>query len=304
MPRYTEPPPGSRRVQQPHGYSIWVIGDERAVLRDAYHIFLRMPWPASLALIAAGFVAVNLVFATIYYAIGGVDGVRSGSFFDALVFSVQTLGTIGYGVMVPKSPAANTVMIVEAITSIIVTALATGLVFTKFARATARIAFSEVATVSMHEGQLTLTFRCGNRRSNTIVDASLRVVLGLTTTTVEGTPFYRLHDLKLVRDRQGAMRRGWQVMHVIDETSPLFGLDAEGLAKREAELEISLVGLDDVTMQAVHALHSYSDKQILFGKRFGDTLTALPTGDIVLDLREFNTLVDEGAPHERGSVAV
>jgi len=297
----SKPPPGARPVKQPGGYTFWLIGEERARLRDLYHNFLRMPWAASLGLIAAGFFAVNLVFATAYYTIGGVDHMRPGSFWDALVFSVETLGTIGYGAMSPVSHAANTLMMIEAVTGLIVTALSTGLVFTKFARATARLAFTTDMVITNHEGKKTLMFRLGNRRSNTIVDAQLRAILSLTMRTQEGENFYKMHDLKLVRDRMAGMRRGWNAMHVIDETSPLFGLDSEALAKAEAEVEISLMGLDDVTMQTVYSMHVYSDTQIKFGHRFADTIRPLPGGDMVLDLTQFDVTVPDTVP--RDSVA-
>jgi hypothetical protein len=90
-------------TQQQAGYSIWVHGAQRTLLRDAYHTFLRLRWSASIGLIAAAFMVVNLVFAAVYYFVGGVEGLRDKSFFDALVFSVQTIGTIGYGVMHPAS---------------------------------------------------------------------------------------------------------------------------------------------------------------------------------------------------------
>ena len=294
-------PPGARAVKQPGGYTFWIVGDEGARLRDLYHNFLRWRWPVSLGLIAAGFLAVNLVFAAIYFGIGGVEHMRPGSFWEALVFSVETLGTIGYGGMIPTSHAAETVMMVEAVTGLIVTALATGLVFSKFARATARVAFTTNMVVTRHEGQPTLMFRIGNRRANAIVDARLHVVLSLTRVTSEGETFYKMHDLALVRDRMGAMRRGWAAMHVIDETSPLHGMDAEALAKAEAEIEVSLTGLDDVMMQTVHSLHVYDDQRIRFGHRFADTLRGLPNGDVVLDLNRFDVIVPDDVP--RDSVA-
>ena len=289
-------PDGARPLRQPQGYTFWMIGDERARLRDLYHTFLRMRGSGSFALIAAGFLAVNLPFAAIYAAIGGVDNARSGSFWDAFVFSVQTLATIGYGVMNPKSDAANTVMIVEAIVGVVVIALATGLVFAKFSRPTARVAFTSCAVITKHDGATTLMFRVGNRRSNVIVQAQVRVSCAMTMTTAEGSTFYKLHDLKLVRDRMDGLRRGWVVMHVVDESSPLHGLDAAALDKAEVELAISIMGLDDVTMQTVHSSHVYTDKQIVHGHRFVDIMRPLPDGDIVIDLRNFDSV-------ERDSVA-
>jgi inward rectifier potassium channel len=292
-------PRGARPTRQPQGYTFWLIGDERHPLRDAYHTYLRMRWPASLALIAIALLGVNLVFATLYYAVGGVEGMRTGSFFEAFVFSVQTLGTIGYGAMAPRSDAANAIMIAESITSVIVIALATGLVFSKFARATARVAFTSCAVITAHDGKPTLMFRCGNRRSNVIVEAHVRAVAGVTRKTLEGETFYKLNDLTLVRDRMAGMRRGWTVMHVIDERSPLHGMTcAEDLAHAEVEIEISLLGFDDVTLQTVHAIHIYGDRQILFGRRFTDTLRSLPNGDILVDLRNFDITVPDDVPRD------
>ncbi len=286
-------PKGARRLPQAQGYAIWVVGDERHVLRDAYHSFLRTRWSIAIGLIAAGVLAVNVVFGAAYLIVGGVDNMHAGSFWDAFVFSVETLGTIGYGVMSPRSDAANVVMIVEAMTGIVVIAIVTGLVFTKFARTTARVAFTSDVVVTQHDDKPTLMFRIGNRRSNVIVDAHLRAIASMTRTTAEGELFYKLYDVKLVRDHQSGMRRGWTVMHVIDEASPFFGMDAEALAKAEAELEISLVGMDDVTMQTVHSIHVYTDKNIKFGHKFAETLKPLPNGDMIFDLTQFDVIVPE-----------
>ena len=291
-------PRGAKRVQQPHAdYAFWVIGAKRGVLRDAYHAFLRVRWSIALALIAFGLVVANLFFAAIYYVLGGVKS-ADDSFFEMFSFSVQTMSTIGYGTEYPLSTAATSVMIAEAISGIILTALATGLVFAKFGRATGRIAFTKHAVITTHEGKQTLMFRCGNERSNTIVEAQLHVSAALVTMTAEGRPFYKIHDLELVRSRMSGLRRGWTVMHVIDEKSPFYGKTAVDLAKAECEIEISLTGLDDVTMSTIHTLHVYSDKAIKFGHRFADTIKPLENGDLVLDLTQFDVLV----PDEHASV--
>lgn len=296
MPAPSDVPPKARPVRFPQGYTFWVVGDQRRPLRDAYHTFLRLPWFASIALIFLGLMIANLVFAAIYYNVGGVDGASPGSFFDSLSFSVQTMATIGYGVMNPRTPAAQVVMMIESLVGIIFTALATGLVFAKFARATGRVGFSTNAVITMHDGVPTLIFRCGNLRSNVIVEAQIRCMAGFSTTTAEGQRFYKLHDLKLVRDRMVGLRRGWNVMHVIDETSPFHGKDSARLAKEEVEIEVALTGLDDVTLQTVHTLHTYNDHQIQFGRRFVDTMRALPNGDIVIDLTKFDVTEPDDRP--------
>lgn len=290
LPR-SQLPATARRVTQ-QGSSFYVIGDQRALLRDAYHIFLRLRWPASIGLIAAGFFSVNLAFAVLYYLVGGVAG-SDGSFFDALSFSVQTLATIGYGAMYPRSSAAEVVMWLESVVSLVLTALATGLVFSKFARPTTRVAFSRYAVITQHEGKRTLVFRAGNRRSNVIVEATIHVVAVFTTLTAEGKLFYKAVDLPMVRDRQVGMTRGWTLMHVIDEHSPLHEVDARKLAELELELYIALTGIDDVSMQTVHAIHKYTDDEIRVDHHFEDTLVTLDNGEFAVDMTKFDAVVPD-----------
>jgi inward rectifier potassium channel len=256
-----------------------------------------MPWSASIGLISVAFMLVNLVFAAGYLATGGVAG-SDGSFFDALSFSVQTMGTIGYGAMYPQGKGAEVLMMIESIVSLVLTALATGLVFSKFARPTTRVAFSRYAVITQHEGNRTLVFRAGNRRSNVIVEATIHVVAVLTTTTAEGKLFYKAVDLPMVRDRQVGMTRGWTLMHVIDEASPLHRADAAILKRLEVELYIALTGIDDVSMQTVHAVHRYADHEIRVDYHFADTLIPLDNGDFVVDMTKFDVVVPDEATRD------
>ena len=86
-----------------------VIGAPRQPLRDAYHALLRLPWSVTLAVIAVGYLAVNVAFALAYWATGGVSNVHG--FVDDFYFSVQTSATIGYGGMTPTTDLANTLMV-------------------------------------------------------------------------------------------------------------------------------------------------------------------------------------------------
>jgi inward rectifier potassium channel len=218
--------------------------------------------------------------------------------FDALSFSVQTLATIGYGAMYPQSRAATAIMAVQSIVSLILTALATGLIFSKFARPTTRVAFSRYAVITQHEGNRTLIFRAGNRRSNVIVEATIHVVAVFTTTTMEGKLFYKAVDLPMVRDRQVGMTRGWTLMHVIDAQSPLHEADTDKLKQIELELYIALTGIDDTSMQTVHAIHKYTDDQIRVDHHFEDTLLSLDNGEFAVDMTKFDGVVPDPAARD------
>jgi inward rectifier potassium channel len=224
---------------------------------------------------------------------GGVAHAVPGSLRDAFYFSVQTMGTIGYGAMWPSSRAANMLVVAESVCSLIVTALATGLVFAKFSLPTARIMFSRHATVSAVDGRRTLSFRVGNQRSNRIVEAVVRVALTRTERTKEGRVFYRMVDLALMRDRILSLSRSWTVLHVIDEASPLWGETKESLASKEAELNVTILGTDDTWMQTVHSSHVYMDGDLAWGMRHMDVLSE-EEGGLVLDLTKFHDL--EPAP--------
>jgi inward rectifier potassium channel len=267
---------------------IIVRGAPRETLRDTYHFFLRTSWTAALSVIVVVWLGINAVFAAVYLIVGGVASARAGSFWDAFCFSVQTMGTIGYGSMAPTTVAANSVMIVESVTSLIITAVATGLVFSKFSRTTGRIAFSKYATIGPMNGVPTLMIRVGNERRNSILEASIRVSLVRTERLKEGQTFYRLVDLKLMRERSQAVARSWTALHVIDETSPFHGTTPEDLAREEGELLVSIVGTDDTSLQQVHARRRYTTDEILWGARHADVLTEDKDGNLVMDIRKFH----------------
>jgi len=278
-----------RRIVAPGAsYGFRVLGDRRTPLRDFYHALLHLPWWVTFALIAGVFLFANAVFAVAFLLVGGVSHAAPGSFLDAFFLSEQTMGTIGYGALSPESPAANTVVVVETIAGLTLTALVTGLVFAKFSRSTARVVFTNEAVIGPMNGVPTLMFRISNQRGNQIVGAHLRVALVRTEKTTEGETFYRTLDLKLQRDHLMSLSRAWVALHTVDASSPLHGETPESAAEKEIELQILVVGLDDTSMQTVHAGHRYFTHQILWGRRFVDIVSEAPDGDIVLDLRKFH----------------
>ncbi len=268
-----------------------VLGAPRAPFRDFHHRFLRAPWWLALSLIVLISLALNAIYAALYVLEGGIKHARPGSFSDAFYFSVQTMGTIGYGDMYPMSRAANWLVVSEAVTSLILTALATGLIFSKFSQVQARVVFTKTITVSPMDGVPTMMFRLGNERGNQIVEALLHVVMIRTIHTLEGMTFYRQFDLSLVRERTQAFTRSWTAMHTITKDSPLFGVTEEQMNAEEIEFVVSVVGTDDTSLQPVHAQHHYGHADVLWGARHADILSEEKSGTITLDLRKFHDTI-------------
>ncbi len=271
-----------------------VVGRRRWGVRDAYHFLLGAPWWLVVSLITANFLGANLLFACAYLLLGGVANARPGSFADAFFFSVQTMGTIGYGQMYPSSLIANLLVTAEAVFGLVLTALATGLVFAKFSAVRPRVIFARHAVITPLDGVPTLMVRVSNERGNYIAEAEVRLVLMRTERTREGRTLYRMRDLVPVRSRSPAFSRGLTVMHTIDESSPLMGATADALRSSDAEIIITLMGIDATTGQYVHARRSYLDDEVLFGQRFLDMVTELPDGRVQLDLRQFDEVEPDG----------
>lgn len=270
---------------------IVVIGATSHPLRDAYHSLLRMRWPGVLFTIACLFLVANAVFAVLYMLAGGVTGARDGSLRDAFFFSVQTIGTVGYGAMYPSSTAANLLVTAESIVGVILTALATGIVFARFSQTSSRLVFTSKVCIGPMDGVPTVMLRVGNDRASTIFEATIRVTVTRTVVTKEGVTFYRMIDLPLTRERSLVLSRSWTVMHVIDEKSPLFGTTPDQCKLEELEITASVVGTDDTSLQPVHARQRYETKDIVWGARPADVLSDLPDGRIALDVRKFDEVV-------------
>jgi inward rectifier potassium channel len=275
-------------------YDIRILGAPRPSWRDLYHFLLRLPWWGALLVVVCSYLALNLAFALLYLWSGGVANVAPGSFADAFFFSVQTMGTIGYGTMHPTSTIANVLVVCESVTGLVLTALITGLVFIRFSRTRSRLIFSAKAAIGRIDGVLTLMMRVGNDRSGGIVGAEFRLSLARTSQTAEGATIYRFVDLPLVRSHAAVLSRAWNVMHEIVEGSPLHGLDADKLAAVEGELQLEVLGIDDTSLQPVHAVHTWFPGSIAWGARLADVLSEAPDGDMVLDLRHFDEVVPSG----------
>lgn len=268
------------------------IGAARRPLSDLYYDLMRRNWSWLIGFLAVAYILINFAFAALFRLDpGGFSGAENLDFAQAFYFSVQTFATIGYGAVAPKSLYANLLVTFEALFGIMYTALATGLVFAKFSRPSARVMFSRFMTVAPRNGQPMLQFRLANERGNELVETSIRVTMLKTETSAEGHTLRRLYDLALDRNSSPLFSLSWLVMHVIDERSPLFGEDAASLAADEALFIVTLTGIDGTFAQTVHARYLYEYHDIRWGHRFADIISPHSPGRLQMDMSKMHDVV-------------
>ena len=300
-----EPPEGARpvRVFVPSGPAEGVIrlGQRLRWHKDFYHRVLVLRWWAFTLAAFAFYLLLNLLFAGLFLLQAGtIAHARPGSFADAFFFSIQTMATIGYGVLTPSGTYANLLVTAETMVALVFVTFITGSTFARFSRPSSRVIFSRVMTVAPHDGVPTLAVRLSNSRRNQILEATVRMTLVRNERTLEGRLMRRFYDLALARSHTPIFTLTFTVMHPIDEQSPLHGMTPERLQAAYTEILVSVTGLDETMSQTIHARASYRVDEILFGHRFADMFGFTEGGRLAMDFACFDQVVPLDAPADAG----
>jgi inward rectifier potassium channel len=254
-----------------------------------YLYMINTSWPRFLLDVFGGYLAMNLLFALIYWAIGlqhlkGAEApTAAGRFLNGFFFSAHTLTTVGYGSISPEGIAANCIAAFEALCGLMTFALATGLLFGRFSRPAARLAFSERILVAPYQNGQSLQFRVANRRSNNLMELEARLLL-MTVETVDGQLKRRYQSLTLERPSVLFLPLTWTIVHAIDESSPFYGKTAEELAAAQAELLVLIKAFDDTFYQVLHTRYSYRHDEFVWGASFNPAFSIDSDGDMVLEM--------------------
>jgi inward rectifier potassium channel len=298
-PAARKPRPSRKPKPIPIGraeFGLWKLGAQRFDLRDPYHLAVSLRWPHFAVVLIGVWLAINVVFALLYLlSPGDVASARPGSFTDVFFFSIETLATVGYGVMAPATLYGHIVSSAEIVTGMAFTAIVTGLLFVRFSRPKAKILYADDAVVTTHNGKPTLMLRLANARTSIMTGANARVFTLLVETTTEGTTFRRVHDLLLLQSYLPVFLMPWTLIHVIDESSPLHGYDAESLAAADARIFMTLEARDQALAALVQDLKSYPAAHIRFGMHFADTVTFDESGTVTADLSRISLLEPDTA---------
>ena len=128
-----------------------------------------------------------------------------------------------------------------------------------------------------------------------MVEAEVSVTLIRDVVTAEGGTMRRFYELPVVRARSPLFFMTWQVIHQIDETSPLHGATLRSLLADKAEILVVMKGLDETFVSTIHARTSYTPDEIVWNRDLADIFTVDEDGRRAIDFRRFHDVAESGA---------
>ena len=261
---------------------------------NSYQTLITMSWTRFWVMVVIAYLVINIGFAFIYMMFGpqGLDGTTGNSLFDhfmdSFFFSAQTISTVGYGHISPRGIGSNSVAAFESMIGLLAFALAAGLLYGRFSRPYAKIAYSENMLVSPYLDGQGLMFRLANLRKNLLIDLEVEVIYSYND-NVNGKEMRKFFPLKLERTRVSVSTLNWTVVHPIDADSPLHDVKKEDLLKSEAGFAVLLKAFDDSFAQTVHSRTSYQADELVWGAKFVPAFDRDKDGRIMLDLSKISS---------------
>jgi inward rectifier potassium channel len=259
---------------------------------NIYQDLVKMSWPKFLSLVTLVLFLINAGFALVYYLIGVdhfagmLEGSELDNFLQSFFFSFQTFTTVGYGHIAPRGYFLSLIASLEAMTGLMVFAIITGLLYGRFSKPSAKILFSQnILITPATENQKSLVFRIVNMRKSNIMDVSARILYSYQEKG-KGRAYF---PLDLERSHVTLFPLNWNIVHPINEKSPLFGKTSDDLFKHDGEFIVVIKGFDDTFSQEVHAVRSYRVDEIVWNARFDLMYETEDDHTVVLDFGKFNS---------------
>ena len=254
-------------------------------LRDIYYSTMEMSWTGFVLVVAAVFAAINLGFGLVYASLpGAIANMAPGSVADGFFFSVDTLGTVGYGSMAPASRLGHAIAAVEILTGLFFSATITGLIFARFARPRDSFVFSRVAVIGRFEGRPALMVRIASTRVRPLADVAAQLAWLEHVDLDDGRFIRRLVELPLARAHNPLLALSWTLVHFIEEDGAWL---AAFRGSNRFQLTVTVSGLDTLLASQSTGARNYRREDILVGHDFVDVIADAAHG-LVFDLTKLH----------------
>ncbi|MCB9255562.1 MAG: potassium transporter [Chitinophagales bacterium] len=263
-----------------------------------YHILISMSWPRFFALIFLSFTIINGFFSLIYYFLGveNIAGFASEGFFMDLVnlfhFSVQTMTTVGYGVMHPTGIPSSVVASFESLVGLLSFALVSGLMYGRFKNPKAEIKYSKNILITNVGEKRSIQVRVANKLSHDLLDVEGRMLMLHNEVLEDGSIYKRYRSLTLQIDKISFLPMNWTLTHFIDENSPLYGYTPKEFEEQNVEFLVLITAYDDSFSQLVHSRSSYIYDEIVYEKHWEKPYFSDAKGRRIFDLEKLDKFVE------------
>lgn len=276
------------------------LGEPKFSVINLYHALVSMPWWKFNIYVLAIYLFGNLFFALIYYTVdpNGLGGMTYHSeyekFLEIFFFSAQSLTTVGYGRLNPVSLFDSTVAAIESMVGLLGFALATGLLYGRFSRATAKLIYSDNIIVAPYkhvrfpEANSALMFRILNARKNQLIEIEAQVMFAYNE-EVNGAIVRKFQQLKLETEKINLLAMSWTIVHPIVPESPMYGLTEEDIESVGAEFIINIKAIDDTYVQQVYTRSSYTWKELIWGVKFESVISKNEQGVTTIDVNKISS---------------
>jgi len=144
-------------------------------------------------------------------------------------------------------------------------ALATGLLYGRFSKPNSKIKYSEKAVIAPYKTINGFMFRVVNPQLNQLLEVEVSVSLSVRR---KNSALRDFHSLNLERKSVRFFPSMWTIVHPIDNTSPIFGLNAKDLEAIDAEFIGTLKAFDEASGQMMYSRSSYKSNEIVWGEKF------------------------------------
>ncbi len=295
--------PGAERlINQDGSFNVKRIGAGIGAI-NPYQYLIQVRWWVFALIVVLFYIALNSFFALLYLSAGieNLTGAPGESWFSqfghAFFFSVQTFTTVGYGSISPFGSVTNLIASFEAMVGLLGFALATGVMYGRFSRPSAKIRYSEYAIVAPYQDEAGFMFRIVNRRQNQLIELEAMVVL-MWFEKKEDKYKQRFERLELERNHVALFPLTWTLVHPITPESPLHSRSDTDLTESNAEFLISIKGFDETFSQVVHSRYSYKFDEVKWGYRFLPAFYTSVKGETILDIGMLDSIIEAEIPEE------
>jgi inward rectifier potassium channel len=254
-----------------------------------FHALVSMQWFSFFLCLFAGFVLLNILFASVYVTLGieGITNVESmketPDFLRAIYFSAQSLTTVGYGHMSPQNNITSIIAAFESFIGLLAFAMATGLLYGRFSKPKASIIFSDNALISPYKGGKAIMIRLANPKNSQIIDVQAEMFVSYLEKTDNGA-VRRFYTLGLEISRINILATSWTIVHSLEKDSPLGQLKKEDLQDADAELMVQIQGFDVTYNQPVNTRTSFKSTEVIWDAKFSIILGNNDEGRATINL--------------------